>query len=181
MHGIIFASFFDYVRTALGSSSAATIFDQGFYSMSESHPDDEFMRLLGRTSAALSTPIETVLHDFGVYTGEQTFPRLYPSQFEIAGDTRSFLLTVEDRIHELVRATIPDADPPALTVMPVGESQIDLTYASPRRLCRLLEGLVVGTARHYDEEVEITEATCMHDGAPSCKFEAQFLGQASAD
>lgn len=178
MHGIIFASLYDYARATVGAEGAAAIFDRGFYSMSETYPDEELVRLLERTGAACGLPLERLLHDFGVHTAQQTFARLYPSQFELAGDARSFLLSIEDRIHELVRATIPNAAPPALSVRPAGEARLELDYASPRRLCRLLEGLVVGTGRHYGELLEIEEVACAKEGAPACRFEVRFGGAA---
>lgn len=170
MHGIVFASLHDYVRERLGAGAVQEIFAGRSYSMSEAHPDAELVELLERTADACDLPIDQLLRDFGAFTAEQTFARLYPAFFEIAGDTRGFLLGVEDRIHELVRASIPDARPPALLVRASGEHDVEIEYGSPRRLCRLLEGLVVGTGRHYDQDLTITETACMHDGEPACRF-----------
>jgi len=112
-----------------------------------------------------------MLRDFGAFTAETTFARLYPAFFTIAGDTRSFLLSVEDRIHELVRATVPNAAPPALAVRPAGAQGVEIVYTSTRRLCRLLEGLVVGTGHYYGEKINITEVECMNKGASACRFQ----------
>lgn len=170
MQGIIFASLHDYARDRLGSDAAQEIFDGRFFAMSQSHPDDEFLGLLRRTATRLDLDRDELLRDFGAFTAETTFARLYPAFFTIAGDTRSFLLSVEDRIHELVRATVPNATPPALAVRPTGAQELEITYTSARRLCRLLEGLVVGTGRSYGEEINITEVDCMSKGAPACRF-----------
>jgi hypothetical protein len=170
MHGIIFASLHDYTRARLGSEATQEIFGGRFFAMSDSHPDDEFVRLLERTAKRLDLDSDDMLRDFGAFTAETTFARLYPAFFTISGDTRSFLLSVEDRIHELVRATVPNATPPALAVRPAGAQGLEITYTSPRRLCRLLEGLVVGTGRYYGEEINITEVACMSKGATACRF-----------
>jgi hypothetical protein len=174
MHGIIFASLHDYSRARLGPDITRDVFDGRSYPMSETHPDGDFIELLERAARARRMPVDDVLRDFGVFTAEQTFPRLYPAFFEIARDTRTFLLGVEDRIHELVRATIPDARPPSLAVHPNGEHGVEILYSSPRRLCRLLEGLVLGTGQHYDEQVTVTQTDCMLDGAAACRFEVLF-------
>ena len=171
MHGIIFASLHDYARAKLGREAARELFGMRVYSMSEAHPDEELIELLTATAERQQVGIEELLGDFGSFTAEHTFARLYPSFFDLAGGTLPFLLTVEDRIHELVRATIPNAKPPALTVRAAGASGVDIDYSSPRQLCVLLIGLVQGTARHYGEEIDVLETACMRrDGVPACRF-----------
>jgi hypothetical protein len=171
MHGIIFASLHDYARDRLGAEATTEIFAGRTYAMSETHPDSELFQLLEQTARQRNAPIDELLRDFGDFTAQKTFARLYPAFYEIAGGTRAFLLGIEDRIHELVRATIPDAKPPALLVRPNGHDGVRIDYSSPRRLCRLLEGLLIGTGHHYGEQVSISETACMHTGAPACRFE----------
>jgi predicted hydrocarbon binding protein len=172
MHGLIFASLRDYCRERVGADATREIFEGRMYTITEAHPDEELARLLRRAAPTLGLEGDELLRDFGAFTAEKMFTRLYPSFFALAGDTRSFLLTIEDLIHELVRATIPNAEPPALKIRPAGADACEIEYTSPRRLCRLLEGLVVGTARHYGETVEIVEVSCMRNGAPACRFKA---------
>lgn len=171
MHGIIFASLEDYSRDRFGADATVQIFAQRSFAMSETYPDTDLSDLLERAAAHAQLPIDDLLRDFGAFTAQTTFARLYPAFFTIAGDTRTFLLGVEDRIHELVRATIPDAEPPALLVRQNGDDGVEIEYSSPRRLCRLLEGLVIGTSHHYHEQITIRETSCMHTGAAACRFE----------
>jgi hypothetical protein len=138
------------------------------YVLAEAYPDDNF--IADRAADRSGLELDELLREFGAFTGEVTFPRLYLDYFTVAGNPRSFLLTVETRIHELVRATIPNAKLPALTVCAAGESALEIDYSSPRRLCRLLEGLVIGTGRHYSEEVEVVEAPRMREVAAACRF-----------
>ena len=114
------------------------------------------------------------MHGFGVFTGSKTFTRLYPAFFSISLSARDFLLTVETRIHELVRATIPNARPPQLHVSELDADGVTIDYSSPRQLCVLLKGLAEGTARHYGERAEIEEVTCMRRGDPVCRFEIRL-------
>jgi hypothetical protein len=114
------------------------------------------------------------VHDFGVFTGETTFTRLYPAFFAIAPSAREFLLTVETRIHELVRATIPNALPPQLSVSELEPDGVSIVYSSPRQLCVLLRGLAEGTARYYDEAATIDEVACMRRGDAACRFEIRL-------
>jgi len=170
MHGIIFAGFHDFVRDLGGAPAVAEIFGDETYSMVDAHPDEAFAELLARAVAYTGIEQEELERRFGSFTGEHLFPRLYPAFYELAPDTFAFLLGVEDRIHELVRATVPDAHPPALAVRPGGDGGVEITYDSPRRLCRLLEGLVHGTSQHYGEAVRVEETACARHGAAACRF-----------
>jgi hypothetical protein len=132
------------------------------------------MELIRRSREATGVDPDELLHSFGMFTAQQTFTRLYPAFFAISANTRSFLLTVEARIHELVRATIPNATPPELHVSELGDDGVTISYTSPRRLCVLLRGLAEGTARHYGETATIDETTCMRRGDPECTFEIRL-------
>jgi hypothetical protein len=132
------------------------------------------LELLGRAAKEVDKEIDELVYDFGVFTGSTTFTRLYPAFFAIAPSARDFLLTVESRIHELVRATIPNARPPQLRVSELGDEGVAIEYTSPRQLCVLLRGLAEGTARHYGEEAQIEEVSCMRRGDPSCRFEVRL-------
>jgi len=44
----------------------------------------------------------------------------------------------------------------------------------PRRPCRLLEGLTVGTAGFYGESAAIRETSCMKRGGEGCCFEVRL-------
>jgi heme-NO-binding protein len=175
VHGLIFTSFRDYLTEAHGAEAAAKLFaGEPIYLLSEAYPDERLLALIGRASEASGQDADTIVHDFGVYTAQYTFTRLYPALFAIAGSSRDFLLTVEDRIHELVRATIPNAGPPQLDVGELDGDGVSIVYTSPRKLCVLLRGLTEGTALHYGERAEIEEKTCMLRGDPACTFKVRF-------
>lgn len=175
MHGVIFTSFRDYLAAEHGTETAQAVFEgEPYYLLSESYEDERLLELVGRTAALTGRSTYEVVYDFGVFTAENTFTRLYPAFFAISPSARDFFLTVETRIHELVRATIPNARPPQLTVSELGEAGVSIVYTSPRRLCVLLRGLAEGTARHYEETAAIDERTCMLRGDEACTFEVRL-------
>jgi predicted hydrocarbon binding protein len=171
VHGVIFTSLRDYLTSEHGADHAQAIFDDQIYLLSESYDDALLVQLVVKAAGATGRDVDEVVHDFGVFTAMTTFARLYPAFFAIAPSAREFLLTVETRIHELVRATIPNAAPPQLRIEEHGEKGVSIVYSSPRRLCVLLGGLVQGTARHYGEVASIDEPSCMLRGDPTCSFE----------
>jgi predicted hydrocarbon binding protein len=175
VHGLIFVSFRDYLVAEHGASTEQEVMaGEPRFLVSDAYPDERFTSLVERACEVTGLSHDDLLTDFGGFTAEKTFARLYPAIFERSGSARSFLLTVETRIHEVVRVAIPDAFPPELEVSESGESAVSIVYRSPRRLCTLLRGLVQGTARHYGERAEIEEHTCVHRGDDECTFEVLF-------
>ena len=171
MHGIVFAALRDFVAEHLDQGRADSVFGaQPPYLMSSAYPDEELLQLVERARELADEPAGDFLRAFGAFTGATTFPRLYPAYYEVAGGTRAFLLTLESRIHELVRATVPNATPPRLVIEAAGDEGLRVLYDSPRRLCAFLHGLVEGTATHYAETVDVTEETCMLRGDAACLF-----------
>jgi len=180
VHGVIFTSLRDYLTSQHGPAVAQAVFaDQPIFLLSESYDDAVLLELVGKAAVETRTEVNDVVHEFGRFTGETTFTRLYPAFFAIAPSAREFLLTVETRIHELVRATIPNAAPPQLRVVEHGPDGVQIVYSSARQLCVLLRGLVQGTAGHYGEKAEINESTCMLRGDPTCTFEITLSPAAS--
>ena len=49
-----------------------------------------------------------------------------------------------------------------------------MKYKSPRRLCPVLHGLILGVGLFFDQELEVHERACMHSGAPQCVMEVTF-------
>jgi predicted hydrocarbon binding protein len=181
VHGVIFTSLRDYASSVHGADAAKQLFEgEPIFLLSEAYPDERFERLLERAMRLTGMGSEELIYDFGVFTAQITFTRLYPAFFAIAGSPREFLLSVEERIHELVRATIPHASPPQLHVAPHGEEGVAIEYTSPRRLCVLLRGLTEGTARHYGQTATIEETTCMLHGDPACRFEVQLSAESQS-
>jgi Haem-NO-binding len=180
LHGLIFTTFRDFVTTQYGPAIAASVLgDQPVHALTEAYPDEDFSAAVTKACELTGVVADELVCEFGAFAGETTFPRLYPAYYAVAGSTRPFLLTVENLIHELVRATIPKATPPQLGVMPLGDDGVSVDYSSPRKLCALLRGLVEGTARHFGQSVESEETACMHRGDDRCRFEFRFSGSTS--
>jgi hypothetical protein len=180
MHGVVFASLRDYVAAEFGAGTVDRVFaGSPVFLLSDTYPDERFHELLGRVIEESGREPEAVLLAFGRFTARRTFARLYPAFFTIAPSARDFLLTVESRIHELVRATIPRALPPHLLITEDGADSLRIEYSSPRRLCVLLHGLVEGTAAHYGERAEVEETACMHRADEACVFSVRLSGAGS--
>ena len=173
MHGLIFASLRDYTASRLGDKRAHELWDDRIFEATETYDDEWFVAQLDRVVAATGESREEVLRGFGSFAARTTFARLYPSYYDECADTCTFLLGVEERIHALVRETLPGARPPELQMQAFGDGGVLVSYTSERRLCRVLEGLVLGTAEHYGETIDVVEIQCMDRGDPACVFTVQ--------
>ena len=168
MHGLIFASLRDFSSRRLDEERAAELWSGRAYETTAAYPDEEFRERLHAVGAALGLGEDDLLRAFGAYAAGTTFAGLFPDYFDESGGTLSFLLGVEHKIHDLVRATIRGAAPPNLHVRPLGDEGVLVSYTSDRRLCCLLEGLIRGTAAHYHDAVELEELQCMQRGDAGC-------------
>ena len=175
VHGLIFASFRDYLLTEHGPDVAHGVTaGEPQYTLSDAYPDEQFLALLERTCVRTGMSRDELLFEFGVFTAATTFARLYPLLFKSSPTARDFLLTVETPIHEVVREALPEARPPKLAVTDFGEKGLEIVYTSPRRICAMLRGLVEGTGRVYHEALQLEELECMHQGASVCRFTIRF-------
>lgn len=170
MHGLIFASLRDFTIERLGPERADELWSDLPFETTEAYDDEWFGAQLERVVDAVAEPPADVERAFGVFAARTTFAELYPAYYAESGDVVTFLLGIEEKIHELVRATIRGARPPKLHVQPLQNLGVLVSYTSERKLCRLLEGLVLGTAAYYGEVVELEEVQCMHRGDPGCVF-----------
>lgn len=174
---MVFAALRDYTVERLGEAAATELWADRIFEPTEAYEDEWFVAQLDRLAAATSEGRAQVDAGFGAFAGRKTFAALYPGYYEESGDVVSFLLGIEEKIHEVVRSTIPGARPPRLHVHPLGESGVLISYTSERRLCRLLEGLVLGSAEKLGDQVDVDEVQCMHSGDPGCVFTVLRRGE----
>ena len=143
MHGLIFAALRDYSIERLGDEPAAELWADRLFETARAYEDEWFAAQLERLVRA---------------TGETR------------ADVFEVLLGIEERIHELVRATIAGAQPPRLHVHALQDQGVLVSYTSERRLCSVLEGLVLGTAAELGDAVDVEQVKCMYRGDPACVF-----------
>jgi hypothetical protein len=168
MHGLIFASLRAYSVEQLGEERAAELWLDRIFEPTEAYDDAWFAAQLERLAAATGESHDAVERGFGSFAAQRTFAELFPDYYEESGDVFTFLLGIEEKIHDVVRTTIRGASPPKLHVHPFSDLGVLISYTSERGLCKLLEGLVLGTAAHFGDRVDVEELQCMRRGDPGC-------------
>jgi hypothetical protein len=170
VHGLVFTAFRAFSVSEYPGFSDRLWDGSRRYLATEAYEDAEFDALVGRAVELSGDPRATVLRRFGIFAGVSTFRFLYPEYYAAHDDTLGFLVNVEDRIHNVVRRTVPGAAPPQLVVERLDETGVRIDYSSARRLCELLDGLVVGVSRYYGDSLRVEQPSCMLRGDAVCTF-----------
>lgn len=178
MKGIIFNLLEDVITDSLGGAAwdefLCATGSEGVYASLGSYPDQDFIKLIDQIALQTGHDRQDVLRDFG----EAAFPLLierYPNFLSGVRDGRTFLLSLNTTIHSEVRKLYAGAGCPHFRFA-IAPNRLRLGYASPRRLCALAEGMILGAADHFGEIVELHHEECMHKGASACRIEVVWQG-----
>ena len=177
MKGIIFNLAEEVVRRqhdedAWDAILAAAELDGSWTSLG-SYPDEHLEQIVACAGAQLGTDRRSVLRA----VAEGAIPLLaerYPHFFTPHTSARALVLTLNDMIHPEVRKLYPGATPPVFGFEPAPEGELMLSYTSARGLCALAEGFLHGAATHYGQTVEISQPSCLLDGASRCLLHCRF-------
>lgn len=146
---------------------------QGIYVATKSYDDQELSQLVGYFCQQLGVKPEVLKRAFGEFVFERLF-QIAPQQAKEATSLRQFLLMVEDIIHVEVKKLYQDTNLPEINYQQCADTLV-MIYRSPRKLCHLSEGLILGAAKHFDEVVDVKQSLCMHQGDEHCSIEITFL------
>lgn len=172
MHGAVMAELKSFATAALPTAAwstvcdAAGVADQVFVPIT-TYPDADAVALIGALAEELGLEPAALLEEFGDHLAEALLER-YRSLVASEWGALDVLEHVEETIHQVIRLRDPEMDPPRLEALRSKETEVTITYTSPKRLCHLAIGLVRGVARVYGEEVSVTQDECMHTGGSRC-------------
>jgi len=179
MKGVINKGIQELVELKFGSEAWEEIktragCEEPFFAISMNYPDELTLALVKAASEVSGLPVKTVMIEFGKFVVPNTFKEQYPAYMKLAGSTpREFLLNL-DRVHEHVTRNISDSAPPSFAFEDKPDGRILMKYKSKRKLCAVLQGLILGVGILFDEELGVEETTCMHNGDPCCTMEVSF-------
>jgi hypothetical protein len=178
MKGIVYTLFNDLVEERFGLD----VWDQllarcapdsgGVYTAAASYHDRELFDMVAALSEISGAPANDLVRTFGEYS-MLAFGRQFPTLFE-DHDAKSLLHSVHDVIHVEVKKLFPGATPPMFEYEDPATDRLVMLYRSPRKLCAFAEGLINGTAAHYDIDIRHQQSQCMLHGDDHCRFELHF-------
>ena len=148
----------------------------GTYTSLGSYPDADLTALVTSGAALLGVDPGALTRHLG--TGALLgLAERYPHFFSGHTRTRAFLATLTPVIHREVRKAHRDAEPPEFWLADGGgDDDLLVHYRSQRQLCLLAEGMILGAAQHFGEQVEISQDACTATGAEHCTLRVRGAG-----
>jgi len=179
MKGIINKGIHDMVEAKYGAEAWERVkslagCDEPFFAISLDYPDEMTTALVEAASEVSGLPVETLLVEYGKFMVPNTLKENYSSYFELAGSSpREFLLNM-DHVHELATRSVLKAAPPRFDYEELPDGRLLMHYSSKRKLCAVLRGSILGVGLLFDQELQVREIACMHNGDHRCTMEVTF-------
>lgn len=177
MKGIIFTLVEDAVVQGHGPEVWDEVVDRadvaGAYTSLGDYPDEELGRLVAAGSELLDVPAPALVKHVG-HTAMTPLAQGHPHFFSPHRHVRDFLLTLNSVIHPEVRKVNPGASPPHFVFSDLPDGGLRMEYRSPRGLCSLAEGMIVGAGAHYGQLVTIARPACRARGDDTCLLDLAF-------
>lgn len=171
MKGAVFIALNEMVVEQHGLGAWLSIVDEadtdGVYTSTSNYDDAEMFSLVEVICKTLNAPADAVLKEFGIYLFD-FLHKAHPVFAEAQPDFFSFIESIDGVIHVEVHKLDENAQTPEIDVTKCSETQAHLRYKSPRKLCHLAEGLLIGAASLYGIEITVSQTACMHSGSESC-------------
>ena len=182
MKGIVFNILENMIVDKFGDEVMEEIYAEGEFSAAvppfvgpETYADSDLVTIVVLLSEKSNLPVDELIYEFGKYM----FPILaqkYPVFLQGVDSPIQFLGTVNDIIHMEVMKLFEGANPPTIKIEGTTRGQTELHYSSERKLCKLLEGLLDGTAANFGKTVSYRHKQCMKDGFGECILNLEFKG-----
>lgn len=178
MKGVVFDILRDMVESQHGLDGWQNMLDRtgsdGIYVSTKTYADTELMALITAVSEITNTPKNTLIFNFGEYM-VPCFYKRFPNFFNDVDSFIQFLVSVDHIIHVEVLKLYPDAGLPIFDYRDEDENSLTMIYKSPRKLCVLAEGLISGSAKHFDQQYEMEHDACMHTGSDHCLLKIKLV------
>jgi hypothetical protein len=170
MKGIVFSEFIDMIDTKFSIETSERLIDEvkppsgGAYTTVGTYDPQEMVDLVKKLSEITSIPVPDLLKTFGHHLLGR-FAEMFPLFFEGITSILDFLPMVDSYVHLEVQKLYNDAELPTFTCVSPSPGRLEMTYHSARNFPDLAEGLILGTADHFNERVEVTRKSI--PGPPS--------------
>lgn len=183
MLGMFLTELYKYVSEKFGDSTWKSLLEETgigprVYIASSEYPDQEMVDLVSAFSKKAGMSIPDVLEGLGEFVAEDMV-KIYGIFFDPQWRTLDLLQNISGIIHKKIQNANPKAKPPDFTCHRVDHDELTLIYSSPDRLCPLAIGMAKGFAKHYNEQILVTEKSCTIEGTPSCEISVKLLEQHS--
>ena len=179
MHGIIHLELEKFVVQNFGREAWHALVDKAgigdrLYTPMQAYPDQDIVKVVAAAVEKTGKPATEILEAFGEFL-VPTYLSVYGPLLDADWKTLDVIQHTEETIHRVVRMRQPGAAPPRLHVERVSPDEVAIHYDSPRKLCAVARGITRGIAKHFHEQVSISDRACMHKGDPKCVISVKLV------
>ncbi|MCP4756930.1 MAG: hypothetical protein GY866_39205 [Proteobacteria bacterium] len=122
----------------------------------ENVDDAAVLDVVGSVCKVLNITLIQAADAFGEYWVNTFAPKLYKAYYRQSKTAKEMLLNM-DKVHEVVTASIPDAQPPRFDYEWKNDNTLLMKYNSKRGLIDFLVGLVKGVGIYFKEDIKVTK------------------------
>ena len=175
VHGIVLKGLKDFVTTGYDHEAWMAIqreagLEGQIYVPVTEYEDADVLGLVAAASAVTGEDVPKLLDEFGQFL-VPPLVETYGVHVDKEWTGLELIANAETYIHEALRAKqLSTYTPPDIAAEWVTDDSVRVTYGSERQLCALAKGLIYGIGSYYDEQFQIVEETCMHEGGDCCKI-----------
>lgn len=187
MIGLINRLLFDFVESKWGTEMcdqirAETGVNHPEFRMDVYYPDSEWQAIYSKAIELSKMSQDELEWEFGIFSGEALTNQF--AGFMAGVTTAREMITRQPRVHNTLAMAFHDAEARAkinekFHLVESDDSTI-MHYSSPNKLCVFYKSLAQWVADHFNENIEITETTCMKHGNHECEIHVRYLGKKAA-
>lgn len=135
------------------------------------YPDHITYDLVAAASEVLGADPAVILEAFGEYWMEYSAEAGYGDLLLMMGDDLVTFLAELDHLHDRLRTSFPELNPPSIYLSDTADSSFVLHYVSDRAgLTPFLVGLLRGAGRRFGQQVEVEQRRSKQDGDDHDEF-----------
>ena len=159
MHGSILNLLKRFVQLNYDHSTWLRLVEQSGLSsadfeMSGVYPDEHVFALVGEAAEMTGIPAGRLQEKFGEFLVPDLM-LVYSRYVQPGWTTLQMIEHTEEAMHGAVRRDAPGTTPPVLHVTRLGADELEVRYASSRRMGALAVGIIRGLAVYFDEAEHI--------------------------
>ncbi len=168
MKGIVFSEFLSMVDEKFSIEMSERLINEvnlpsgGAYTTVGTYDAQEIVDLVVKLSEITKISVPDLLKTFGRYLLWR-FAKIFPQFFKEVTSTLDFLPKVESYVHLEVKKLYSDAELPSFTCVSPYPGRLEMEYRSARNFSDLAEGLILGTADHFNERIKVERESIPED------------------
>lgn len=166
MKGVVFTQFLEMVEEKFGFDISDEMIERsgvsGVYTQAGNYPPSELFDMVKALSQLTGISVEDLVFAYGEYLFA-VLVNIYPEPSKKYNNSFEFISHVEQVVHPEVKKLYPDSDLPGFELVSKDENRMKIIYKSTKPLMDFAKGLMVGCAKYYGEDIEVSYEKPSHE------------------